>query len=40
VASTTKLISRTIELAIFPIYSNNVEEMMRVLVGQNKSQFH
>ena len=40
VTDTTKLISKAIELAIFPIYSGNVEEMMRVLVGQNKSQFH
>jgi DNA-binding IclR family transcriptional regulator len=36
VANTTKLIGRAIESAIVPIYSGNFEEMMRVLVGQNK----
>ena len=36
VTDTTKLIGRAIESAIVPIYSGNVEEMMRVLVGQVK----
>jgi len=36
VINSTKLISRAIESAIFPIYSGNVEEMMKVLVGQTK----
>jgi len=36
VTNTTKLISRAIETAIVPIYSGNVEEMMKVLVGQSK----
>ena len=36
VTNTTKLIGRAIESAIVPIYSGNVEEMMRALVGQNK----
>ncbi len=33
VLNTTKLISRAIESAIVPTYSGNIEEMMRVLVG-------
>ena len=36
VTGTTKLIGRAIESAIVPIYSGNIEEMMRVLVGQIK----
>jgi len=40
VTNTTKMISRAIESAIVPIYAGNIEEMMNVLIGQNKSQFH
>jgi len=36
VTNTTKAISRAIESAIVPIYSGNVEEMTRALVGQNR----
>ncbi len=40
VTNTTKMTSRAIESAIVPIYSGNIEEMMNVLIGQNKSQSH
>ena len=40
IVNTTQMVSRAIESAIVPIYSGNVEEMMGVLVGQDKSQFH
>jgi DNA-binding IclR family transcriptional regulator len=36
VTITTKLVGRTIESAIVPTYSGNIEEMMRFLVGQTK----
>jgi DNA-binding IclR family transcriptional regulator len=36
VTNTTKIIGRAIDSAIVPIYSGNIEEMMRVIVGQTR----